>query len=421
MQEQGRPRVVQADRSQLELRPMDLDGLIPGEHPARALWAVVEQLDLSRFYEPIKAREHEPGRPAADPKVLLALWLYAISEGVGAARELERLCAEHHAYQWLRGGVPVNYHTLSDFRTGHGAAVDELLTQVLAVLLQQQLIGVTRVTQDGLRVRASAGTSSFRRRKRLKDYLRQARTQLEAVRAQAEEATSSARRRAAAERAARERADRLQRAVQELKKVQTQRAAQTGGNKSKSEPRASITDPTARRMRMGDGGYRPAYNVQLATETQAQVIVGVHVTNCGSDQGLAPPMLAEVERRTGQRPTEYLVDGGFTDKKTVEHYAARGVTLYGPVPVRAGNDPAVAQPKDSPAVREWRARMSTPAAREIYKERAATSERVNADLRVRRGLDRLLVRGINKVLCVALLTALTYNLLRWISVSPPPG
>jgi hypothetical protein len=266
-------------------------------------------------------------------------------------------------------------------------------------------------------VRASAGTSSFRRRKRLKEYLRQARAQVEAVRAQADDPARSARQHAAAQRAARERTERLERAVRELKKVEAQRAAQTGGTKSKSEPRASTTDPTARRMRMGDGGFRPAYNIQLATETQAQVIVGVQVSNCGSDQGLAPPMLAAVEERTGQRPSEYLVDGGFTDKKTVEHCAAQGVILYGPVPARWGNDPTAAQPQDAPAVREWRARMSSAEAKDIYKDRAATSERVNADLRVRRGLDRLLVRGTNKVLCVALLSALTYNLLRWISLS----
>src|ERR1043166_1743151 len=136
----GKPRLVTADRSQIALRPYDLDGLIPQSHPARVVWAFVEKLDLHKFYEPIKARENEPGRAPTDPKVLLALWLYATVNGVGAARELDRLCQEHRAYQWLCGGVPMNYHTLSDFRGERGAAFDDLLTQIIAVLAAQGLI-----------------------------------------------------------------------------------------------------------------------------------------------------------------------------------------------------------------------------------------------------------------------------------------
>jgi transposase len=409
--------VVEANRSQIELRAMDLEALLPAEHKARTIWRAVEQLDLSRFYEPIRARAQEPGRPATDPKVLLALWLYATADGVGSARELERLCAEHHAYQWLRGGVPVNYHTLSDFRTGHERALDELFTQLLAVLLRHGLIDLQRVSQDGLRVRASAGTSSFRRRRRLSGWVALAREQVLTVKRQAHESELGARQRAAQQRAAAERAERVEAALAELEQVEKQRAAARGGRKPRGEARASTTDPTARIMKMADGGFRPAYNIQVASVPGSQAIVGVQVSTCASDQGQAPAMLAEVERRTGQRPREYLVDGGFTDKATVEHCAAVGVTLYGPVPQRAGADPAVAQPRDSAAVRAWRERMTTEAAQTIYKDRAATSERVNADVRTYRTLDRMVVRGVRKVFCVALWNALTYNLLRWISLT----
>jgi transposase InsO family protein len=209
----------------------------------------------------------------------------------------------------------------------------------------------------------------------------------------------------------------VQRALKEFQQVEAQHAARTGGNKGKGEPRASTTDATARRMRMGDGGFRPAYNVQLATDTAAQMIVGVQVSNAGSDTGLAVPMLAEVERRTGQRPAEYLVDGGYTDQQTVQDVAACGVVLYGPVPKRTGSDPTRPRPTDAPAVAAWRQRMSTAAAQEIYKQRSASAERVNADVRTHRTLDRMLVRGLPKVLCVALLNAVTYNLLRWISLT----
>jgi len=411
------PRLVTADRKQIQLRPYDLESILPPDHRARAVWAIVERLELSAFYDRIKARGSEPGRSATDPKVLVALWLYATAEGVGAARELERLCGEHRAYQWLRGGVPVNYHTLSDFRVQHGAALDELLTQVLAVLLSEKLISLKRVSQDGLRVRASAGAESFRRRKRLKDYLKMARRQVEAVKRDAEDAELTARQRAAAQRVARQRVERLERALVELGKVETARSQQTGGKKAKSEPRASMTDPEARKMRMGDGGFRPGYNVQLATETKSNMIVGVAVTNSGTDQGEALPMIEQIEKRTGDRPEEYLVDGGYTGKATVEGASELGVTLYGPVVERWGQDPFAPKLTDSVALAEWRKRMGTTQAQEIYRDRAQYSERVNADVKTQRTLDRMLVRGTNKVLCVALWNALAYNILRWITLA----
>lgn len=413
----GHKRVVTANRSQIELRAMDLESLIATDHPARSIWEAIETLDLSKFYEPIKAVEHNSGRPATDPKVLVALWLFATSQGVGSARELERLCSEHHAYQWLRGGVPMNYHTLSDFRTGHEEALDDLFTQILAVLIKAKLVDLKRVSQDGMRVRASAGAASFRRRKKLKDYMKEARRQVSEVKKQADDPTVSARVQAAEERAASDRKERVGRALEELKKVEVQRANQHGGRKSQSEPRASITDPDARRMRMPDGGFRPGYNVQLATETKGHVILGVQVSNMGSDAGLAPPMLDEVERRTGQRPREYLVDGGFTDKKSVEHFEDLGVVFYGPTKNRPGEDPAAPKPGDTEAVRRWRSRMQTSEAKKIYKDRASTSERANADLRIQRTLDRMSVRGTQKVFSVALWNAITYNILRWVSLS----
>jgi transposase len=412
-----RPRLVTVNRQQLELRPVDLDRIIGQDHPARLLWHAAERLDLSKFYEPIKARESEPGRTPTDPKVFVALWLYATSDGVGSARELEALCREHDAYRWLRGGVPLNDHTLSDFRTAHGAALDDLFTQVLGVMLHHDLIALTRVSQDGLRVRASAGTDSFRRRKSLKKCLKEARRQVERVKQLADDPEHRARQQAAQERAARERVERLKQAMEQLKKVEQQRAQQTGGRKATGEPRASTSDPEARNMRMGDGGHRPAHNVQLATETKNNVIVGVAVTNIGSDSGQALPMLEQVGQRTGQRPKEYLVDGGYTDKQTVDEMAAHHVTLYGPVVERWGQDPHATKMTDSAARAAWRKRMATPAAKEIYKERAQYSERVNADLKTRRTLSQFLVRGSEKVLCVVLWNALAYNLLRWLSVT----
>lgn len=413
-------RLVSADRSQVAWRAVDLDGLIADDHPARLLWQAVERLDLRKFYEPIKARENVAGRPPTDPRVLLVLWLYATSQGVGSAREIERLTKQHIGYRWLRGEVPLNHHQLSDFRWKQAEAIDKLLTQLLGVLMHQGLITLVRVAQDGLRVRASAGASSFRRRKKLKECMAMVSAQIEALKSERpqDSAERSVRQRAAQQRAARERQQRLERALGELDKIEAQRkeAEKAGGWRPKGEPRASWTDAEARRMHMADGGCRPGYNVQLASETQSNFIVGVALTNDGTDYAHAVPMIEQIEERTAQRPKEYLFDGGFVSKQTVGEVTALEVELFAPPPNRGKQDPYEVRAKDSPAIAALRQRMDGEQAKEIYKERASNIERVNADVRTRRTLGKILVRGAPKVLCVAVMNALTYDLLRWIKL-----
>jgi transposase len=417
--EQSAPRVVEADRSQLQLRPFDLDSTIGQDHRARLLWRAVETLDLGAFYERIKSRVGSAGRPPGDPKVFVTLWLYATMDGVGAAREVERLCRDHRAYRWICGGVPVNYHTLSDFRVDHGNALDDLLTQTLAVLMERKLITLQRVGQDGLRVRASAGAGSFRRKKKLKEYLTEARAQVAAVKQLAEDPSLNAREKAARERAAREREERVKAALAALKEVEAKRRVEySGGRKPKGEPRGSMTDPEARKMRMANGGFSPGYNAQFATDAASGIIVGVSVTNNGSDSGQAPPMIKQIEQRTGHKPKAYLVDAAYTDKASVDALEAMDVTLYGSVPERWGKDSFKPQMTDSAAVSAWRKRMATEAAKEIYKERSQICERVNADVRTYRTMDRMLVRHAGKVLCVALWNALALNLMRWCVLAP---
>lgn len=407
--------MLAANRRQVELRPCDLEGLLPADHPARAIWAVVERLDLSRFYEAIEARAGQAGRPAIDPKILVTLWLYATSEGEGSAREIARRCEAHDAYRWICGGVSVNHHTLSDFRVGHLQALDGLMTQLLAVLMHQGLVQIRRVAQDGMRVRASAGAASFRREPTLKKCLAEAHEQVERTKRRIDApAQESSRSRAAQERAAREREERITRALEELPKVEAVRALRN----AKGEARVSTTDPEARVMKMADGGFRPAYNVQLATDTESRVIVGVQVTNVGSDRSQMLPMIDEIERRAGAKPEQHLVDGGFVRKEAIDTAAAEGVTVLAPLPkTRAeGTDPHERKAGESDAIAAWRERMETPEAKETYKLRAATAETVNADLRCWRGLDRFSVRGKTKTLSVVLWCALAYNVLRAIAV-----
>ena len=413
-------RLREPNRKQLILQTVDYEALIDAEHPARAIWRVLEGLELSRFCASIKARENSPGRDASDPRMLLALWLYGLSEGVNSAREIARLSTEHAAYRWLCGGVSIHYHTLSDFRSGHGAALDELFSQVLGLLLQQHLITLYRVAQDGTRVRASAGAASFRRKARLKACMRAARAHLERLNAEAEQDPTqcSARQRAAELRAAREYEERCQRAVAQAAKLGAHKATAKNHPQRKTETRISTTDPEARVMKLADGGFRPAYNLQFATDTQSRIIVGVGACNAGTDSQQLEPMLDEIERRTGGLPGQHLADGGYLNFAAVEHAAARGVEVF--VPPRANRtyhiDPLTPQPRDSAALAEYRKRMGAPENQRIYLERAATAETVNADLKTWRGLDRLLVRGLGKVLIVATWSALAYNLMRAIKL-----
>lgn len=410
-------RLRQAERSQIAWGRIDLNATLPEDHPARAIWAVVERLDLSALYAQIEARDEVAGAPAIDPKVLLSLWIYATSEGEASAREIWRLTTLHDAYRWICGGVEVNYHTLSDFRSQQGETVEGLITQVLGLLMKQDLVDLSRVAQDGTRVRASAGASSFRREKTLQALMEEARTHLEAVTKEAADPGVSARRSAARKRGAQERLARLEAALKQVPEV-TETKRRSGAKDA--TVRVSTTDPEARVMKMGDGGFRPAFNVQLATTTdKARVIVGVEVTSRGTDQGESTPMIEQIEKRTGKRPTEILVDGGYAGHETIDQVTKDGTTVYAPLPKpREGDtrDPHVPREDDSEAVAAWRQRMGTDEAKTIYKQRGATAETVNADAKAHRGLDSLKVRGRGRALGSAYLFALTYNILRVITL-----
>jgi len=411
----GRPRVVAPNRGQVELRSVDLDGTLPLDHRARAVWEYVEGLDLSELYTRIRAVEGMAGRPAADPRVVLALWLFATVEGVGSARALDRLTEEHDAYRWLRGGVPLNYHLLADFRVDHDQLLSRLLTQSVAALMSAGIVDLQRVAQDGMRVRASAGAASFRRGPTLRECLEDAEEQVEALRKELDDdpAATSRRLKAARERAAEDRRKRVQEALKQLPEVEAKKDP-----KSKDKARVSTTDPDARVMKMGDGGFRPAFNVQFATDTATQVIVGVDVDNEGTDQNHLPPMIDQIQERYDQMPKEVLVDAGYTKLADIEWVElVDEVTVYAPVmkPKDPNRDPYERMPGDSDELAAWRQRMGTDEAKEIYKERAATAECVNAAAR-NRGLRQFLVRGQRKVKAVALWYALAHNVMRTLAL-----
>lgn len=415
----GRPRLNEPVRDQIELRVVDLEGLLPEAHPARVIWAYVEKLDLSELEDAVAARAHGPGRSAVSPRLYLALWLYATSQGIGSARALARLTESHDAYRWLCGGVRVNYHGLSDFRTAHPELLDRLLVENVAALSVAGVIDLDEVVQDGVRVRAGAGSSSYRRRKKLHKELKKAR-QLVARLGEENKADPDAgnrRIRAARERAAREREGRVKAALDQLDAIQAQRTKPGRANRNnkkktakKAELRASTTDPEARVMKMADGGFRPAYNCQIASVAQGQIALAVSVETTGSDRGLMRPMIEDIATRYHRLPKRHLVDGGFNNNAAIEWADEHGVKVYGPPPTNKHNtDPYAPRKDDGPGVAAWRRRMKSPHGKSVYKRRAP-GECINARLR-NWGLRQFTVRGRSKVRTVLTWFALANNIL----------
>jgi transposase len=410
------PRLNKPERCQGEMRCESLDQRLDADHPARLVWQLVLGLDLSSLYQNINAVEGAPGRNASDPQVLFALWLYAATDSISSARELERLCFEYRPYEWLRGNVPVNYHMLADFRVEHGALLKQLQIDSLAGLIAEGIVSFETVAQDGMRVRAHAGSGSFRRRPALAEAQRQAREHIEQLEREAQDdaAGQTTRQRKAQERAAHERLERVNKALEVVTHLAEQREKRQKGDGVKA--RASTTDPDARNMKMGDGGFRSAYNVQMATDADSGIILNMDVTTEGSDAGQMKPMVEEIQANFGQVPTKHLTDGGFSTIDDIEQTSALGTTVYTPVKEEAkqkaaGKDPFAPKPKDSPVIAEWRQRMGTADAQELYKLRAPTAELPNARLR-NHGIYQLPVRGLAKVKAVLWWHVLALNLLR---------
>lgn len=417
-----RARVKRPERTQIQWQPVALDQLVPADHRVRVVWRYVDSLDLSPLYAKIQAVEGKAGRDAVDPKILMALWMFATIEGVSSARQLARLCERDLAYMWICGSVGVNYHLLSDFRSAHGNFLDQLLTDTIATLMHQGLVTLEVVAQDGMRVRAHAGSSSFRRRKTLEGCLEEARQQMQRLneerKNESNQDDSNVRREAARKRAATEREQRIEQALEELSKLQEQREKRKKG--SGKDVRSSTTDPEARKMKMACGGYRPAYNVQFATDGGARVIVGLQVSNSGSDRSQMSAMHDEVRERYGKAPASYLVDCGFANKEDITHVERGGSKVYAPIhgeeSIKAkGNDPYARKKRDSDESFACRQRMATEEAKTIYKQRPSIAEYANAECR-NRGLQQFRLRGLAKVRAVSLWHAVTFNFMRMMSM-----
>jgi len=416
-------RVARPERLQVVWRPAALDDLLPADHRARLVWDFVKLLDLEPLYAEIEVSGNTRGRTAIAPEILVSLWLLATTESIGSARELARRCERDLPYQWLCGGVSVNYHTLSDFRVQHGKFLERMLVNTVAALVHNGLIPLETIAQDGMRVRASAGKSSFRRQPTLEELQKKAEEHLAQLQkesaSESERQAADARKQAAQERAARERAERIKEALQQHETLSQQREETKKGDGEKT--RVSTTDPDARNMKMANGGFDPAFNVQFATDAETRVIVGVHVTNHGSDTQQLSPMLDKLEEDYGKKPSTALVDGGFVNNKSVTAAELDGQTIViAAVPHAAqkrrnGNDPHAPQPRDTPAYARFRERMALPENQALYKTRPSIAEFANAGCR-NHGLRQFNVRGLLKVQAIALWHALAFNFTRFLNL-----
>ena len=486
----GKPRYEVIDREQLCWRRVDVERLIGADHPARAVWEFIGQLDLSGYTEEVRAVEGKAGRPGWEPRLLISLWVYGYSEGVGSARTIEELCEWEPAYQWLTGARVVNAHTLSDFRVKHEEALKGLFVAVLGLLSADGLITLERVMQDGTKIRAKAASESFRRKERVEQALKEAQEHVAALEAMSEEETS---RRAAKarERAARERKERLEQALKEFDQL-----GEEGRGKEPHNRRVSTSDPEARVMKQADGGFAPSYNVQIDTDAKSSVVVAVGVVQAGNDFEQLESGIERVEQNCGKTPHQVVSDGGFVSRDNIVAMKQRAIEYIAPCVDEVGKGQSsydgrgvspeyhssqfvydaksdsyrcpqgkilsyegkeerhlqvsyryraqrsdcqgcavksqccpgnrvtgrsVNRGEELAEVAEFRHKMQSEQAREIYRQRAPVAETPNLWIKAKFGLRQFSVRGLRKVGMEALWACLTYNIRVWIRLRWRPA
>lgn len=415
-------RVSRPHRTQIEMQLLSLDQMLPRDHRARIVWDFVSRLDLEPLYEQIEVTDNTPGRDAICPEILVSLWLLATLDGIGSAREVDRRCKTDLVYLWMLGQVKINHHTLSDFRVGHGEFLDQTLVDTVTTLVDLGLVPLEVLGQDGMRVRASAGSSSFRRKPTLEELQKKAQEHVDRLKHEAENEADrqegEARRQAAKQRAARERKERIEEALKQYDKLRGQREKRKKGDGETT--RVSTTDPDARKMKMASGGYRPAYNVQFATDADARVIVAVDVTNEGTDGGQLAPMHEQVKRDYGKTPQKILVDSAYATQQGIQSVESAGTEVVSMIPraeqlEKHGKDPHARQRRDNDEYAKFRARMEKQEYKDLYKTRPSVAEFPNADCR-NRNLRQFRVRGLKKVKAVALWHALAFNFTRLLNL-----
>lgn len=421
--QEGKARLQRVCRDQIEMTIACLNDLVAIDHKVRQVWRYVENLDLSKSINTIKSVEGCAGRPAIDPKILITLWLYATIEGIGSARVLAQYTKDHIVFKWICGGVPIERRTISQFRTDNGQLFDDLLAQGITILINAGAVKLEEVAQDGLRVRASAGRSSFRRKETIKELYALAKERVKQLKSELEKDPSACRNRQEAnkQRANQDRLERLEKAEEEFRKYTDEADKMRKKHKKKlltdeekKEVRVSTTDSEARIMKMADGGFRPAYNFQFAVDTNKNIIIETDVVNAGTDGGQMLPMYEAIKKKYGKGSKNYLADGGYKSKTDIEQMTKDGCEVFVPVQEK-GKKPYEPKSDESEEIGQWRTRMGKEESKIVYKRRAATVELVNANVRSW-GLCQVAVRGLTKVKGIASMFAVAYNMIRTLSL-----
>lgn len=415
-------------RHQLEFQFRCLDDLVAEDHRVRLIWDFVSNMDLSACSDDIISLKGNAGRSSTDPKILLTLWIYTIIDGNSSARRLEELCDNHDVYKWICGGVSVNRTTLAEFRSKNPRKFDELLTTCIAVMVKNDLVSDSDFSQDGTRIKANAGCNTFHREDSLKELETKISQHIDSLRKE-EKASLNAyenRKLAKKERIALEKQQRVQDALRNLEEARCAKinTSQTTGNKlteaELTDVRASTTDPQVRKMKMGDGGFRLAYNVQFATGLDSRVIYGVDVVNT-LDPGTAPRLMAIVHDRLqglklGKIKT-WIADAAYSAKNDIMKVANLfpECFYFAPPKPRKGIDPKKPVKGDCEAIKKWREMIGSDQVKELYKRRCSTAEFSNMQVK-NHDLTEFPVRGMSKVKGVAILHAISHNVMRFLDL-----
>ena len=329
-EEQGQePKRKTVDRQQYKMLMLDVNTLIADDHKGRAIWELTGSLDLKQFLVGIRSAVGRAGREHTDPRLLVAVWLYAYSEAISSARQVSRQMEYEPGLRWLTGLEVINHSTLSDFRKGHRTALDELFTELLAVLEAAGQVDLEQVMHDGTKIQAQASASSFRREKTVQEALERARRVVEEL-SDPEDEGKQSRREAVRRRAAQQKVAALERACTELEKIRRSK----GTAQEKAQARVSMTEPEARFMKHGnDGGIAPSYNVQITTDAKQKVIVGlgVHQNSNDADVSLSE-VVNELAAQLDRKPAQVVVDGAFMAHDNIVEMAQTEVELIGPLP-----------------------------------------------------------------------------------------
>jgi len=321
------PRLKEPNRDQFVMDSFDLDKLIPENHLARGIAALVESLPTEGFLKENKSVEGHAGRPRLSPKMLLSIWVYSLSKGIGQASAIHAEMAHEPGLRWLAGNLIVCDRTISDFRTAQGEALRNTFSGLLGILNREGLIDLTELTLDGTKVKANAGSDSKRREKSLQEHIAQAANVVKELEQKEVSAEISKRREAAIKRGAEEKHQRLKKAAEELEEIRKGKK----NDAEREEARVSMTDPEARTMKDGHGGFALSYNVQVVTETKNKIVVHVEATQQASDQQQLEGVLERLQQEN-LMPERIIVDGGYSTAGNIALAEEQGVELIGPVP-----------------------------------------------------------------------------------------